>query len=104
MIVGGMVLGFRRTACAEFSFLVGLPILYGAAVVKLMGTTDVFATSARTTEFVVASVASFISAALVVGPFVRFLQRHTFVPFGWYRIIAGSALLVMIYTGFLAGD
>lgn len=99
-IVGGMVLGFRRTAAAEFSFLVGLPTLYGASLLKLAKNTSVLTDNARLAEFVVAGVISFISAALVVKPFVRFLQRHTFVPFAWYRIVAGSVLLVLVATGF----
>jgi undecaprenyl-diphosphatase len=45
---------------------------------------------------------SFVVAALVVRPFVRFLRQHTFRPFAWYRIAAGSALLALVYSGYLS--
>ena len=101
-IAGAMVLGFRRTAAAEFSFLVGLPILYGATLLKLWkGHEELFRDSARVFEFSLATVTAFVSAALVVGPFVRYLQRHTFVPFAWYRIAAGGVILLMVVSGYL---
>src|SRR5690606_9561998 len=75
-IAGGLVFGLSRPAAAEFSFLVGLPILYGAAALKL------WQDGARLTgpllhDFLIASVASFVTALAVVGPFVAFLRRHT---------------------------
>lgn len=92
-IAGGLVFGLSRPAAAEFSFLVGLPILYGAAALKL------WQDGARLTgpllhDFLIASVASFVTALAVVGPFVAFLRRHTFVPFAVYRIVFGVLLLV----------
>ncbi len=102
-IAGAMVLGFRRTASAEFSFLVGLPILYGAALVKLRDYPQLLIDKVLMTEFVIASVAAFLSAVIVVKPFVKFLQRHTFVPFGWYRIVAGAGLLWLVSAGYLTG-
>jgi len=92
-MVGALVLGFQRTAAAEFSFLVGLPLLYGASLLKLWqhGLSD-----APLDEFVIALIASFLSALLVVKPFVRFLQNHTFVPFGLYRILVGGVVLLWL--------
>jgi undecaprenyl-diphosphatase len=42
-------------------------------------------------------VAAFISAAVVVGPFVRFISRHGFTVFAWYRIVLGAAALAVIF-------
>ncbi|MCA8957217.1 MAG: undecaprenyl-diphosphatase, partial [Planctomycetes bacterium] len=102
-IAGALVLGFQRTVAAEFSFLVGLPLLYGACGVKLLGKPEVLAGGPRTVEFAVGSAVAFLSALLVVGPFVRFLRRHTFVPFGVYRIIAGALLLALVRAGVVSG-
>ncbi|MHC4515764.1 MAG: undecaprenyl-diphosphate phosphatase [Planctomycetota bacterium] len=92
-MVGALVLGFRRTAAAEFSFLVGLPLLYGASLMKLwqhgLGNTPL-------DEFVIAIGASFVSALVVVRPFVRFLQNHSFVPFAWYRILVGAVVFLWL--------
>lgn len=93
-IAGAMLLGFKRTAAAEFSFLVGLPILYGASLLKLWKNRELLTDDVRLAEFGIGTVVSFVAAALVVGPFVRFLQRHDFVPFGWYRIVAGAVILL----------
>jgi undecaprenyl-diphosphatase len=50
-------------------------------------------------DFTIAFGASFVTAALIVGPFVRFLQHHTFRPFAYYRIVAGGVLWAMIGSG-----
>ncbi len=99
-IAGGLVCGLSRGAAAEFSFLVGLPILYGACALKLWSDFERFAGPALP-DLVIASVASFITALLIVGPFVRFLQDHTFRPFAFYRVLAGAALLALCFAGVL---
>lgn len=97
-IAGGLVLGMRRTAAAQLSFLVGLPVLYGAALLKV-GKDPGILDAERLPTLLVATAASFVTALAVVRPFVRFLQRHTFRPFAWYRIVAGAALGVAVAAG-----
>lgn len=97
-IAGGLVFGYARTAAAEFSFLVGLPILYGASLLKLRHD-GARLTGPLLPDFLVATGVSFVTALLVVGPFVAFLRRHTFVPFAIYRIAFGALLLVLIGRG-----
>ena len=95
-IGGAMVLGFTRTAAAEFSFLVGLPILYGACTLKVMKNWEEV-TGPLLPALLVATGVSFVAALAVVVPFVRFLRKHTFVPFAIYRILAGLVLFALIY-------
>ncbi|HEX5050948.1 MAG TPA: undecaprenyl-diphosphate phosphatase [Planctomycetota bacterium] len=90
-IAGALLLGLSRTAAAEFSFLVGLPILYGASLYKLVKHRDLL-TGEVVAPFVVGTAVAFVSALAVVVPFVRYLRRHTFLPFAWYRIAAGLVL------------
>ena len=99
-IGGALVLGTSRTAAAEFSFLVGLPILYGASLYKLWSHPEALAGDA-VVPFAVGTVVSFFSALVVVWPFVQFLRRHTFVPFAWYRIVGGGAILALCVAGVL---
>jgi undecaprenyl-diphosphatase len=101
-IAGALLLGFRRTAAAEFSFLVGLPILYGACVLKAAKDWERIS-GPLLVDFLVGAGASFVTALLIVGPFVRFLQRHTFAVFAWYRIGAGLVLFALIGAGLLGG-
>lgn len=99
-IGGALVLGLSRTAAAEFSFLVGLPILYGASIYKLISMRDELS-SEMIMPFAVGTVVSFIAAVVVVKPFIAFLRRHNFVPFAWYRIVIGIALIALIASGHL---
>lgn len=99
-IGGALVLGLSRTAAAEFSFLVGLPILYGASIYKLVSARETL-TSDMISPFAIGTIVSFLAAIAVVKPFVAFLRRHSFAPFAWYRIVAGSVLLILIASDYL---
>ena len=99
-IGGALVLGLSRAAAAEFSFLVGLPILYGASAYKLVSEHEAL-TSAMMPAFAIGMLVSFVAAIVVVRPFVAFLRRHSFAPFAWYRIVVGAALLAMVAAGYL---
>lgn len=100
-IAGALLLGASRTAAAEFSFLVGLPILYGAAALKLAKNPQALAGEALL-PFVVGALVAFVSALAVVAPFVRFLRTHGFAPFAWYRIVVGLVVAAACACGWLA--
>jgi undecaprenyl-diphosphatase len=95
-----LLLGVTRVGAAEFSFLVGLPILYGACGLKLLKSFDEVR-GPLLVPFLVATLVAFLSALVVVRPFVQFLRQHTFAPFAWYRIAAGLALLALTLAGLL---
>lgn len=99
-IAGGLLLGLSRTAAAEFSFLVGLPILYGASLYKLAKDPSALQGDALL-PFVVGTATAFVSALLVVRPFVHFLRHHTFAWFAGYRLVAGVLLGIACATGWL---
>ena len=99
-IAGALLLGLSRPAAAEFSFLVGLPILYGASLWKLVSQRHLLHGDI-VPALVVGTLVSFVAALAVVHPFVRFLRHHTFVPFAWYRILGGLALAWMCWRGFV---
>ena len=99
-IGGALVLGMSRTAAAEFSFLVGVPILYGAAFYKLFSIRDQL-TNEMLMPMAIGMSVSFLAAIAVVRPFLAFLRSHTFVPFAWYRIVVGATLLALLKAGYL---
>ena len=84
-----------RPAAAEFSFLVGLPILYGACALKVVQDHERLL-GPLLPQLLLASAAAFVTALLIVRPFVRFVQRHSFRPFAVYRVLAGAALLLWL--------
>lgn len=102
-IGGALLLGLSRAAAAEFSFLVGLPILYGASFYKLFSMRDQL-TSDMAMPLVIGTAVSFVAAIAVVKPFIRFLRQHNFVPFAWYRIIVGAVLITLVATGYLGAS
>lgn len=94
-ILGSVLLGVERRAAAEFSFFLAIPTMLGASVLEMWKNRDLFQ-SGDFTVIAVGFVAAFIVALLVVRTFVRYLQNHTFMIFGWYRIIVGIAMIIIL--------
>jgi undecaprenyl-diphosphatase len=99
-IVGGRLLGLDRAAAAEFSFFLAMPTMVGAFAYELLKLDD-GAAAGHTAEIAIGFVMAFLAALVVVKPFVRYVTRSGFAPFGWYRIAAGAAILTAIATGWL---
>jgi undecaprenyl-diphosphatase len=94
-IMAARVLRVDRATSAEFSFFLAIPTMLGATVYDLYKnwkTLDWHGGGLIAVGFVVA----FISALLVVRPFVRFVSRHGFGVFAWYRIAVGALALVLL--------
>ncbi len=106
-IAGGVLLGLRASAAAEFSFLLGVPTLGAACAYKLLqnllassrtGAPNLFealGVGATAIGFAVAA----LSAAVAVRWLVRFLERHGLAPFGWYRIALSAVLGALLWAG-----
>ena len=94
-IMGARVLRVDRATAAEFSFFLAIPTMIGAAVYDLYknwSTLDWQGSGLIAVGFVTA----FLSALIVVGAFVRFISRHGFGVFAWYRIAAGALALALL--------
>jgi undecaprenyl-diphosphatase len=97
-IVGGMLLRLDRPAAAEFSFFLAMPTMTAAFVYKLVDV-RAFLGPDRAIEIAIGFVMAFVSAAVVVRPFLAFVRRSGFAPFAWYRIVMGLALLAFASAG-----
>ncbi len=93
-MVGGYFVGLRPVRAAEFSFLLGLPLLGAAAAKDALDGGPAVIAAFGWINVLVGLVVAFVSAALAVRFFVGFLTRHGLAPFAIYRIILGVALLV----------
>jgi undecaprenyl-diphosphatase len=97
-IIGGMLFGLSRRAATEFSFFLAIPTLIGAGVYQtwkyrhLLSLSDV-------PLFATGMVVAFFSALACVHWLIRYVSRHDFVPFAWYRIGFGLIVLLTAYTG-----
>jgi undecaprenyl-diphosphatase len=95
-IVAAMLLRIDRPAAAEFSFFLAMPTMAAAFAHDLLEARHNLGT-ARVEEIAVGFVMAFIASALVVRPFLSYVRGHGFAPFAWYRIAAGTALLVVTF-------
>lgn len=88
-IVGGMIAGMSRAAIVEFSFMLAVPVMAAATGLDLIKSAGSFA-RADLTALGVGFAAAFVAAFLAVRFFIRYVQKHTFVPFGIYRIVLAA--------------
>lgn len=89
-IVGAMILGADKRAAAEFSFFLAIPTMVGAFTYELMKSYKDL-TLAGTGLIAVGFIAAFISGLIVVTSLLRYVSRHGFALFAWWRIIVGAA-------------
>lgn len=99
-IMGGMLSGLDRVTATAFSFYLGIPVLLIAGAYKLV-TGDVSEVPGGSGALIAGLIASFISALVVVGWLLRYVSRHDFKAFAYYRIIFGFVLLILIGVGTL---
>lgn len=99
-IVGGLLMRLDRTAAAELSFFLAMPIMTAAFVHDAWEVRGEL-TPERAGEIAVGFAASFVAALVVVRPFLRLIARSGFGPFAWYRIAAGAAIFVAMAAGWL---
>lgn len=97
-IIGAMLLGVSRKAAAEFSFFLSIPTMVAAAGFDLLK--NIHQLSGGDIESIaIGFVVAFFSALVVVRIFIGFITRFGLVPFAYYRIIAGAAVLIALARG-----
>jgi undecaprenyl-diphosphatase len=92
-ILMALVLGLNRPKAAEFSFLLGVPTLLAAGGLQIVSAMK----KGQTIDWAMVSLGvlvSAITAFVAVKWLLRFVQSHTFVIFGWYRIVLGVLILL----------
>lgn len=101
-IIGGMTQGLTRKQAAEFSFFLAVPTMFGASALKLYkGFKDypeVFQGD-NIILLLIGNIVAFVVAMLAIRFFVQYLTKHGFRIFGWYRIVLGGVLLILLALG-----
>jgi len=100
-IMGGMLVGLDRRTATEFSFYLAIPTMLAATLYDLMKSWHALS-SEQLGGLAVGFVVAFVSALVAVRGFIRYISRHDFRPFAWYRI--GFGALVLVYFLLLSGD
>ncbi len=101
-IIGGMTQGLTRKQAAEFSFFLAVPTMFGASTLKLYkglkDSPDVF-TSDNIFILIIGNIVAFVVAVIAIKGFIAILTKYGFKAFGYYRIILGTVLLLLIWQG-----
>ncbi|MCR4421134.1 MAG: undecaprenyl-diphosphate phosphatase [Exilispira sp.] len=94
-IIGGLLVGLSRENAAEFSFFLAIPTIVGAGVFSIFDAKIAF-TNEMIYTLIVGFLFSFIVALVVIKAFIRFIQKHNFNIFGWYRIALGIIVIALL--------
>ncbi len=102
-IIGGMQQKLTRNAAAEFSFFLAVPTMLAATGYKLLKYYKDYGgfSSNEIKQLAIGNVVAFIVALLAIKFFIGFLKKHGFKVWGYYRIVVGIVLLILIYTGYI---
>ncbi len=96
-IIGALIIGVSRTAAAEFTFFLAVPVMFGLSFIKLIKFGFAF-TGNELAILLVGSVTSFAVSLFVIKFLMSYIKKHDFKVFGWYRIALGA--IVMLYFAF----
>ena len=100
-IIGGLFFGMSRQAATEFSFFLAIPTLFAATAYELVKYRHLLSMD-DIGMFAVGGAASFVSAFFAVRGLLRYISRHDFSAFAWYRIGFGLVVLLTAYTGMVS--
>ena len=95
-IVGAMLIGTSRTAAAEFTFFLAIPVMAGASLVKILKFVSGGAgfTQNELYMLLIGMLVAYLVSMLVIKFLMSYIRKHDFKPFGVYRIILGIAVLL----------
>lgn len=95
-MLAALKVGFTTKVAAEWSFLMSIPVIFGAALKVLVSSEGMEFVKTQTVVFLVANGISFIAGMLAIHILLKILQRVGLYWFGWYRIALGLVLLALI--------
>ena len=99
-IIGGLMIGVSRTVAAEFTFILAIPVMAGASLLKMLKFGFHF-TGKETAVLGTGMVVAFVVSVIVIRFLMGYIRKHDFKPFGWYRIALGA--LVIVYFALIRG-
>lgn len=103
-ILGAILLGCARPAAAEFSFFLAIPTMLGASLVKIAKFFAAGGVQFGATEvgvLLVGMAVAFAVSVFAIKALMKFVSKHDFKPFGWYRIALGALVLILFACGVL---
>lgn len=101
-ILGATLLKTSRPAAAEFSFFLAVPVMFGASALKLISGSSVFSLE-EWVLILIGTVVSFAVSMIAIKFLMSYIKKHSFVIFGWYRILLGIVVLMSMGWSKLLG-
>ena len=101
-IVGSIAIGIKREAAAKFTFFLGIPVMFGASLLKILKY-DGGVQGHEIGLLIVGMVTAFLVSLLIIKKLMAFIKKHSFTCFGWYRIILGILVLILGAVGVIGG-
>jgi undecaprenyl-diphosphatase len=98
-ITAALLIGYNRDTAARFSFLLSLPIVAGAAILKLGHLLKDGIPANEVTPLCIGIVTSALFGYLSVAFLMRIVRRSSLYPFVWYRLVAGIGVIAALYIG-----
>lgn len=95
-IVGSLMIGVSRTAAAYFTFLLAIPVMFGASLLKLVKFGLAFSGS-EVAILATGMIVAFVISVIVIKFLMSYIRKHDFKVFGWYRIILGVVVLAYFF-------
>ncbi|MHA3683035.1 undecaprenyl-diphosphate phosphatase [Leucobacter sp. HY1910] len=103
-ITAGLLMGYKREAAARYSFLLAIPAVFGSGFYQLF---KVLKSPTDTTPMgltAIATVVAFGIALVVIGLFMKYISKRSFMPFVVYRVLLGIVIIVLLATGVLTAE
>lgn len=100
-IVGGILIGLTRKTIADFTFLLAIPVMAGASLLKLLkyiSNVGFVFTSNELIILGVGSLVAFVVSIIIIKFLLSYIKKHDFQAFGWYRIILGIIVLLYFFV------
>ena len=96
-IIGALLLCTSRELAVEYSFYLAVPTMIAASAYSIMKH-GISMNGTEWTATAVGFVTAFIAALAVIVPFMKFIKKHDFKPFGWYRIALAAILIIIFFA------
>ena len=93
-IIGGLMIGVSRTVAAKFTFILAIPVMFGASLLKIVKYGFGFS-AAELILLGAGMLVAFLVSMVIIAFLMNYIRKHDFKVFGWYRIILGA--LVLLY-------
>lgn len=103
-ITAGLLMGYKREAAARYSFLLAIPAVFGSGFYQLLKAIKAPASETSMGLTMLATVVAFVIALVVIGLFMKYISKRSFLPFVIYRVALGALIIVLITTGVLSAD